>query len=55
MTTGLTGSLRSLGTILIELVCARAKLIVKHDSPPPFAATLNEFAHDLRLLRGGDE
>lgn len=122
--TGLTGSLRALGATLIELVCARAELIVielqeeralagrklvlavlaalflamglllvallvvvlywdthrilaavgvtalylgigaaalvrlrqiRRDGPPPFAATLNEFAHDLRLLRDRDE
>lgn len=28
---------------------------MNHGSPPPFAATLDEFAHDLRLLRGHDE
>jgi uncharacterized membrane protein YqjE len=28
---------------------------LNHGSPPPFAATLDEFAHDLKLLRGQNE
>ena len=28
---------------------------VNRDGPPPFAATMSEFADDLRLLRGRDE
>lgn len=28
---------------------------MSRNSPPPFAATLSEFANDLRLLRGHDE
>lgn len=28
---------------------------MNRNSPPPFAATMSEFANDLRLLRGRDE
>jgi uncharacterized membrane protein YqjE len=28
---------------------------MSRNSPPPFAATMSEFANDLRLLRGRDE
>ncbi len=28
---------------------------MRRNSPPPFAATMSEFANDLRLLRGRDE
>lgn len=28
---------------------------MNHNSTPPFAATMNEFAHDLQLLRGQGE
>jgi uncharacterized membrane protein YqjE len=28
---------------------------MKRNSPPPFSATMSEFANDLRLLRGRDE
>ena len=28
---------------------------MNHSSPPPFSATMSEFAGDLRLLRGCDE
>jgi uncharacterized membrane protein YqjE len=28
---------------------------MNHNSPPPFSATMSEFANDLKLLRGRDE
>jgi uncharacterized membrane protein YqjE len=28
---------------------------MNHNSPPPFSATMSEFADDLKLLRGRDE
>ena len=28
---------------------------IARNSPPPFSATMNEFANDLKLLRGRDE
>ena len=28
---------------------------ISDDGPPPFSATMGEFANDLRLLRGNDE
>lgn len=49
-----TGAVASLYLGVSVWAFARLRAIDR-DSPPPFSATLGEFANDLKLMRGGDE